>query len=159
MAGLHTAAAPTVHPVCPTFLRSKPVAAIWTACRPRRRPVKHTGATNSTIQYYNPGNGNIPPAQVQRSDSATYQPRLCSQPPVSALFSSVLSRFYFYTGHLSFHGTQSPSGPSRTCTSSSPPRRSHRRRSLVVPSPFDRVPSRFHLAERLYLIGWIINHR
>ena len=28
-----------------------------------------------------------------------------------------------------------------------------------VPSSFDCVPSRLHLTERLYLIGWIINHR
>lgn len=46
------------------------------------------GPTNSTIRYYNPGNGNVPPAQVQRSDSATYQPRCApssSLPPSPSL--------------------------------------------------------------------------
>lgn len=43
-----------VHPFARRSSTSKPVAAIWTACRPRRRSVEHTGATNSTIQYYNP---------------------------------------------------------------------------------------------------------
>lgn len=66
-----SAASPSV---CPTFLRRSR----W---RLFGQPVDradgrwNTGATNSTIQYYNPGNGNIPPAQVQSSDSATYQAR------------------------------------------------------------------------------------
>lgn len=39
---------------------SMPVAAIWTGCRPRAdgQPARNIGATNSTIQYYNPGNSN-----------------------------------------------------------------------------------------------------
>lgn len=76
----------------------------------------------------------------------------------SALFPA-LSRFPLHTpGALSFHEAlpiylRLPSSLSRVTPL--PPLRSRRR----VPSPFDRVPSRFHLTERLYLIGWIINHR
>jgi len=111
---------------------------------------------------------NIPPTQVQRSDSATYQPRLCTLGCASSvLFPFLLSHSLFYIPAVSLSTRRSlyppPLSPSR-CLSRTYPlvfativpiaafRSSSRLRSIAVPSPF-------HLVERLYLIGWIINHR
>lgn len=110
---------------------------------------------------------NIPPAQVQRSDSATYQPRLCALACAlvcSLSFPLFHSLFYILTVSLSNGALPVPSVTPLASTllyvpPFAHPHRSHRRarsscrlRSIAVPSPF-------HLVERLYLIGWIINHR
>lgn len=88
------------------------------------------GPTNSTIRYYNPGNGNVPPAQVQRSDSATYQPR-CA--PSSSL---PLPLFLSLFASLLFH--RCPSTDIRTPFSSPGlfvPVRSERRLASARPRP------------------------
>ena len=101
------------------------------------------GPTNSTIRYYNPGNGNVPPAQVQRSDSATYQPR-CA--PSSSLPPSLF---------LSLSLSSLPS----FSTVARPP-------IFVLRSPLPAFSSLFDRSGvslrpgrgQLYLIGLIINH-
>lgn len=95
------------------------------------------GPTNSTIRYYNPGNGNVPPAQVQRSDSATYQPR-CA-PSFSLPLSLSLSSLLFHRW------------PSTDIRTPLPPAFS----SLFDRSGVSLRPGR----GQLYLIGLIINHR
>lgn len=115
---------------------------------------------------------NIPATQVQRSDSATYQPRAVVRAlgfASSVLFPFLPSRFLFYIhrpplfprGAARYPLPPPPPSPPVPLarTPLARPHRSHRRvrpscrlRSIAVPSPF-------HLVERLYLIGWIINHR
>lgn len=156
--------------VCPTFLRRSRWRLFGQAVEGADGRW-NTGATNSTIQYYNPCNSNIPPRRRYNAVTAQHINRGARSACASALFPPLaVSRS---SPLHTLRGISFPRGAAHTLSASLPFPLSRSSRMLppvvpfvpvaafafVVPSPFDRVSSRFHLVERLYLIGWIINHR